>query len=87
MSSPFARSMCRFGDHALEQQEEGGPWVSGYGMVYPGVTQECPDAPNPDEGPMPHHEPGVIAYRDAPRPQEQGSGWPPPALPYIPRLP
>lgn len=47
------RTMCRFGDHTLSQASPDAQWLDAWG------GWECPDAPNPDDGPMPSHEPGA----------------------------
>lgn len=51
---------CRFGEHALHRHGPDKPWVvSKRGGL--GDDAECPDAPNPEDGPMPGHEPGTKA--------------------------
>ena len=61
---PIARSLCRFCGRAIELDVEGGDWTQGKLASVSGRNPECPKAPNPDESPMPYHQPqDVIAWR------------------------
>jgi hypothetical protein len=51
---------CRFGEHILHRHGPGEPWVAAQ-LGGLGDSPECPDAPNPEDGPMPGHEPGTAA--------------------------
>lgn len=69
--SPYARSICRFGDHVIEQENPGDPWYDSTSMLGGYLNRECPGAPNPDEGPMPGHEPGVIAVNPSRKDEQE----------------
>ncbi len=56
-------------------------WTTGQ----PTLNRECDAAPNPDEGPMPDHRPGVIARRSEQPPPPPSAPYPTLAMPYIPR--
>lgn len=49
------RSVCEHCGYVIEQAADGAAWTVGNGT-------ECDKAPNPDEGPMPGHEPGTILH-------------------------
>lgn len=49
------RSVCVHCEDAMELAADGAAWTVGY-------SRECPQAPNPDDGPMPGHEPGVVLH-------------------------
>lgn len=50
---PLRTGACAFGDHVLQKDGPDEPWKDSFG------SYECPDAPNLEEGPMPHHRPGA----------------------------
>jgi hypothetical protein len=54
------RSVCVHCDDVIEQAADGAAWTRG--NLLGGDSPECPDAPNPDDGPMPGHEPGTILH-------------------------
>jgi hypothetical protein len=64
---PAARSICRY--CGLVVETGGDPdagdaeWTSAAGPGLTGRRRECHKAPNPTDGPMPGHRPGVIARR------------------------
>lgn len=47
------RTMCRYCDHPLSLAGPDAQWLD------PWSGRECADAPNPEDGPMPSHEPGA----------------------------
>lgn len=49
------RSVCEHCGDAMELTAEGAAWTVGY-------STECSAAPNPDDGPMPGHVPGVVLH-------------------------
>lgn len=53
------RSLCQHCGDPIELAAEGGEW--GMGTRH-GRSTECPQAPNPDDGPMPGHEPGTVLH-------------------------
>jgi hypothetical protein len=56
MASPDERSICRYCDLTISRMNAPvDPWVDPWG------SGECGGAPNPEEGPMPGHQPNVIA--------------------------
>lgn len=48
------RSVCKHGDHPLSLDAPDAEWADAFG------GRECADAPNPEDGPMPAHEPGIV---------------------------
>ncbi len=86
----IARSgACEYCEKALQLTDEpDARWTSSMGWGTSGQTPECPEAPNPDDGPMPGHKPTVIAYRPEPAPEPE---WinpddiPAPVIPWIPQ--
>lgn len=56
--APYAYSTCAFCKRTIQQATPGAPWgLKKIGT--PGYDSECPQAPNPDDGPMPSHRPGT----------------------------
>lgn len=53
------RSVCEHCGDVISQATEGAPWTVG-GLF--SDNPECPQAPNPDEGPMPGHTPGTVLH-------------------------
>lgn len=53
------RSCCEHCDEVIAQASDGAPWTVG-GLF--SDSPECPQAPNPDDGPMPYHVPGLILH-------------------------
>lgn len=49
---------CKWCGQVLTQFAPDGPFMVGK-LAGLGYDRECPSAPNPDEGPMPNHEPGT----------------------------
>ncbi|MEW1630480.1 hypothetical protein AB0387_24300 [Streptomyces sp. NPDC089173] len=77
---PKRAARCKHGDHPLSQDAPDAAWLDAFG------GQECLNAPNPDDGPMPRHEPGSAILSPpmwhkavTPRPDLE-----PPSLPYMP---
>lgn len=66
---PTARSVCAYCALVVETDDDPDDpeavWTRALGAGLTGRTRECHKAPNPDEGPMPDHKPGVIARRPA----------------------
>ena len=54
---PDQRSTCKWCGRVI-QRRAGDPWESAK-IGVSGVDPECHKAPNPDDGPMPGHEPGT----------------------------
>lgn len=54
------RSCCTYCGEVISLAEEGAPWT--VGNLVGGEDRECPKAPNPDDGPMPDHAPGVVLH-------------------------
>ncbi|MCP9209597.1 hypothetical protein [Streptomyces cucumeris] len=54
------RSCCEYCEEVIKQVADGAPWT--VGNLLGGDNPECPKAPNPDDGPMPHHAPGIILH-------------------------
>lgn len=52
------RTTCRYCKRVLERDATGAPWTSAKLAGLSGRDPECHAAPNPDDGPMPGHEPG-----------------------------
>lgn len=89
----LARSTCIYCSRVIETDVEppadGEPadsvvWTA---PPVPGLTgrdRECHAAPNPDDGPMPGHAPGVIARRSE-QPPPPPRPYPAPVVPVIPR--
>jgi hypothetical protein len=50
------RSVCQHCGDAMELAADGDAWTVGRNGT------ECEQAPNPDDGPMPGHAPGVILH-------------------------
>jgi len=63
----MARSTCTHCGSVIETTDSpdaaAAVWTSVNGVGVSGRTRECRKAPNPDEGPMPDHRPGIIARR------------------------
>jgi hypothetical protein len=53
------RSLCQHCGDPIELAALGGEW--GMGTRH-GRSTECAAAPNPDDGPMPGHVPGVVLH-------------------------
>ena len=53
------RSICAHCGEVISQAAQGADWVVA-GLF--GDARECPEAPNPDDGPMPDHAPGVVLH-------------------------
>lgn len=51
------RSTCAHCTEVIEQEGPGADWT--IGNLFGGRSSECPQAPNPDGGPMPGHTPGT----------------------------
>jgi hypothetical protein len=54
---PDQRSTCKW-CRAVIERREGGPWERAQ-LAGLGYDHQCHEAPNPDDGPMPGHEPGT----------------------------
>lgn len=59
------RSICQHCGRVIHRETSTEPWTSPHGPGLQGVTDECYAAPNPTDGPMPGHKPGVIATKAA----------------------
>lgn len=53
------RSTCQHCGYVIEQAADGAAWT--VGSLF-GDSPECPQAPNPDDGPMPGHAPGTVLH-------------------------
>jgi len=83
MTSPDRYSTCKYCKEIIKQTGDG-PWTrSKLGGL--GDDPECVSAPNPDYGPMPGHEPGVIAER--PMEWSADPNLPKMKMPQIPWIP
>lgn len=56
------RSTCRWCRRPIERASAASEWKSGF--FGGGGDRECPDAPNPYDGPMPGHEPGTAVVSE-----------------------
>lgn len=54
------RSICEHCGDVIELAADGAAWTRG--NLLGGDDPECPQAPNPDDGPMPGHAPGVVLH-------------------------
>lgn len=60
------RSKCRWCKRMIEREPDSQDWTSSKLASVAGRNRECPDAPNPDDGPMPGHEPdGFVIHPPA----------------------
>lgn len=59
------RSTCVHCGRGIHRANSAAPWTAPLGPGLQGDTDECHAAPNPDDGPMPGHVPGVIATKAA----------------------
>lgn len=77
---PKRAARCKHGDHILRQDAPDTAWVDAFD------GRECPDAPNPDDGPMPPHEPGSAILSPPAWPEiiAPRTDLEPPTLPYMP---
>lgn len=53
------RTSCRWCRKILARYAGSDEWTSAAGPGLTGRSRECASAPNPDDGPMPPHEPGT----------------------------
>lgn len=76
MSEPMIYQLalgCRFCGGVLRRYGPEDPWLVSSLLNQLG-NRECPDAPNPDDGPMPGHEPGTPAVTNPEWPGVQEAG-------------
>jgi hypothetical protein len=86
MSERFPQlTTCRFCGRVLRRSDADEPWTN-YGVAGTTSTQ-CEKAPNPDDGPMPPHEPGTKILTPPGETSElvDPAMLPKPVIPWIPR--
>jgi hypothetical protein len=78
---PKRAARCKHGDHVLSKAAPDAPWRDAFD------NPECQDAPNPEDGPMPGHEPGspVLSPPVFDEVTEARTDLPPVSMPFIPR--
>lgn len=57
------RSICQHCGRGIYRENSTIAWTCPVGPGLQGDTDECHAAPNPEDGPMPGHLPGVIAIK------------------------
>jgi hypothetical protein len=59
------RSTCRWCKRPIERATETADWKSDFFSLLSGDgNRECPEAPNPDDGPMPNHDAGTTVVNE-----------------------
>lgn len=86
LAAPYPQlSTCRWCTRPIRREEPGGPWTSPRRAGF-APDPQCPSAPNPEDRPMPRHEPGT-ADLTPPETASRRPDSPPPPAPRIPRIP
>ncbi len=77
---PLRCASCLFCENVLQKASPDADWKDPFGGT------QCGSAPNPEDGPMPYHEPGSpIVRKPEPAARVFAENPPPPVVPWIPR--